>query len=145
MEADVERLLMEEEAGWAGLLAAFDAVPQERFEEPSVTREGWSAKDLMFHVAAWCEDCDIQLEHMRTDAPVDSGDTDTRNREFFEMSKGMDAPSVRIELLASRDRMRDALRRSGQITPQAQEWFRESGVIHYADHVRALTAWRERA
>ena len=144
MGADVEGLFTEEEAGWTALLEAFDAVPSERFEEPTVTTEGWSPKDLMFHVSAWCGECDTQLERIRTDLPVDSGDTDTRNREFFEMSKGMDTPSVRAELLASRERMREALRTFDQITPSAQEWFQESGAIHYADHVRDLSAWQGR-
>lgn len=144
MDADVERLLTEEEAGWSALLEAFDAVPTERFEEPTVTPEGWSPKDLMFHVGSWCGECDTQMERMRTDRPVDSGDTDVRNREFFETSKEMDAPSVRAELLASRDRMREGLQKFDQITPSAQEWFCESGAIHYADHVRDLSAWQER-
>jgi hypothetical protein len=144
MDTDLERLLTKEEAGWAALREAFDTVPRERFEEATVTPEGWSPKDLMFHVGAWCGECDTQLERMRTGGAVDSGDTDTRNREFFEMSKGMDAASVRESLLASRTRMREALRGFGQITPAAQEWFEESGTIHYADHIRDLSAWRER-
>jgi hypothetical protein len=146
MEADLEGLLTEEEVGWTALLAAFDAVPQERFEEGTVTPEGWSPKDLMFHVAAWCGECDTHLERMRTDTLVDDGlDTDTRNLRFFEVSKGLDEPSVRAELLASRTQMREALRKFDHITPSAQEWFQESGVIHYADHVRDLSAWQERA
>jgi hypothetical protein len=146
MDADVEGLLSEEEAGWAVLRGAFDAVPQERFEEPTVTAEGWSPKHLMFHVGAWCGVCDTHLERIRTDTLVDDElDTDTRNREFFEVAKGLDAPSVRAELLASRNRMREALQRFDQITPSAQEWFQESGAIHYADHVRDLLAWQERS
>jgi hypothetical protein len=146
MDADVERLLTEEEAGWAVLLGAFDAVPKERFEELTLTPEGWSPKDLMFHVAAWCGECDTHLEQIRTDTLVDDGlDTETKNRSFFEVSKGLDVPSVRAELLASRERMREALRRFEQITPSAQEWFQESGAIHYGDHVRGLSAWQERA
>ena len=146
MGVEVERLLTEEEAGWTALLGAFDAVPHERFEEPTVTPEGWSPKDLMFHVAAWCGECDTHLEHLRTDTLVDDGlDTDTRNRRFFEVSKGLDASSARAELLASRTRMREALQRFDPITPSAQEWFQESGAIHYADHIRDLSTWQERA
>ena len=146
MDAEVERLLTEEETGWAVLLGAFDAVPKERFEEPTVTPEGWSPKDLMFHVAAWCGECDTQLERIRTDTVVDDGlDTDTRNRGFFEISKGLDSTSARAELVASRTRMREALQRVNPLTPSAQEWFQESGAIHYVDHVRDLSAWQERA
>ena len=144
MDADRERLLSEEEIGWTALMVAFGAVPPERFEEATVTPEGWSPKDLMFHVAAWCGECDVHLERMRTDTPNDEVETDTRNREFFEMSKGMDAATVRAELPVARTRMREALQRFGAITPSAEEWFRESGTIHYADHLRDLSAWLER-
>ena len=146
MVADVEQLLTEEEVGWAALLEAFEAVPLERFEEPTVTPEGWSPKDLMFHVAAWCGECDTHLEALRTDTLADDElDTDAKNKTFFEVAKGLDGSSVRGELLDSRARMREALRRFGQITQSAQEWFQESGAIHYTDHVRDLSAWQERA
>ncbi len=146
MEADIELLLTEEGTAWAALLAAFEAVPPERFEEPTVTPEGWSPKDLMFHVGAWCGECDTQLERMKKGTIVDeSTDTDARNREFFDTSKGLDAQAVRSELAVSRTRMLEALGRLDQITPTAREWFEETGVIHYGDHVRDLTAWQERA
>ncbi|MGH2596823.1 MAG: hypothetical protein ACRDH7_12775 [Actinomycetota bacterium] len=146
MDTDIDRLLTEEEAGWIGLLAALEAVPVERWEEPTVTPDGWSPKDLMYHVAAWCAECDTHLEQMRTDTLVEDGlDTDERNRRFFEVSKGMDVSSTRAELLASRTRMREALQKLGTITPDSEEWFQESGAIHYADHVGHLSAWQGRA
>jgi hypothetical protein len=52
---DVEGLLAEEEQGWLELTDVLGDVPPERFDEPSVTDEGWSPKDVMYHVAAWSE------------------------------------------------------------------------------------------
>ena len=39
-----------EEEGWRRLQAAFARVPEDRFEEPTLTPDGWSPKDAMFHV-----------------------------------------------------------------------------------------------
>ena len=41
-ELDVERLLADEERGWLALTEVFGDVPIDRFDEPSVTEEGWS-------------------------------------------------------------------------------------------------------
>jgi hypothetical protein len=53
---DVRRLLDEEERRWLELTEVLGDVPPERFDEPTVTPEGWSPKDVMYHVAAWAEE-----------------------------------------------------------------------------------------
>ena len=42
----------------------FARIPPERFEEPTLTPEGWSPKDAMFHVAGWLSDCGWVLERI---------------------------------------------------------------------------------
>ncbi|MGZ8571928.1 MAG: hypothetical protein ACXWW5_06855 [Actinomycetota bacterium] len=147
MDADAERLAAEEEAAWLELHAALDLVPTERFEEPRLTSDGWSPKDAMFHLAAWCAEAASQLERMRTGTYVDPRiDTEAQNREWFEISKGLDVPTVSAELHASRTMMRQqwcALGALGRPTPEATEWFEESGHIHYRGHRRELLAWLE--
>ncbi len=39
---DRERLLREEDDAWRMLVLRFDAVPESRFAEPTLTPEGWS-------------------------------------------------------------------------------------------------------
>ncbi len=65
MDAEAERLAAEEDAAWAEIHAAFESIPAERFEEPRLTSEGWSPRDAMFHIAAWCAEAANQLERMR--------------------------------------------------------------------------------
>lgn len=145
MVDEVERLAAEEDAAWVELHAAFDQVPSDRFEKPSLTSEGWSPKDAMFHVGAWCAEAAIQLERMRMGTYVDPRiDTDTQNREWFDISRGLDVPSVKAEFHAARTVMRQEwceLGELGELTPDAIEWFEESGHIHYRDHRRELIAW----
>jgi hypothetical protein len=147
MDAECERLAAEEDSAWADLRAAFDRVPPDRFEEPTLTTDGWSPKDAMFHVAAWCAEAANQLERMRMGTYIDPRlDTEARNREWFEISTGLDVPTVRAELRACRTRMRQEwceLCEQAGPTPDAIEWFEESAHIHYGGHRRDLSAWLE--
>lgn len=147
MDADAERLAAEEDAAWVGLHAAFEAVPSERFEEPRLTPEGWSPKDAMFHVGAWCAEAANQLERIRLGTYVGGGiDIETMNREWFEISKGLDASTVKAELHAARTRMRQEwceLGEQGETVPNAIEWFVESGHVHFNEHRRQLLTWLE--
>ena len=139
---DAERLLAEEDAGWREMRALFDQVPRERFEEPSVTPEGWSAKDVMFHVAAWLDEASEALDRERSGVPdLEPGDTDAKNVAFLETSRAMGAEEVRSRLVLWRGRMLERWAALETVTPNAWEWFDESGPRHYAEHVKDLRAW----
>jgi hypothetical protein len=143
---DADRLVAEEETAWRTLIETFESIPPTRVEESSVTAEGWSPKDVMFHIGAWCAEAANQLERMRAGTFVEGGsDTDEKNREWFETSQRLDVPTVRAELHPARARMLREWQALGEITPSAREWFEESGSIHYREHARDLQAWLERA
>ncbi len=145
MDADAQRLATEEDAAWAGLHAAFERVPPDRLEEPRLTSEGWSPKDAMFHVGAWCAEAAIQLERMRLGTYVrEPIDVEALNRAWFEISKPLDVPTVKAEFHAARTRMRQEwfeLCEQGEPSPIAMEWFVESGHIHFNEHRGALLTW----
>jgi len=142
---DVEPLLAEERAGWEELRSVLDRIPLDRIEEPGVTPEGWSPKDVMFHVGAWCAECANQLEQIRLGTFVNQEDweEDRRNREWFETSRRLDVSTVRAELHTAHARMLREWEALSEITPAAWEWFEESGSLHYAEHVRDLRGWLE--
>jgi hypothetical protein len=147
MGADADRLAAEEDADWLELHAVFERIPADRFEEPRLTSEGWSPKDAMFHVGAWCAEAALQLERMLMGTYVDPRiDTETQNRVWFEISKSLDVPTVKAGFHAARTRMRQGwceLREQGEPGPDAVEWFEESGHIHYRGHRRELLTWLE--
>ena len=145
---DVDRLLAEEDAGWRELHATFDTVPAERFEEPGVNAEGWSPKDLMFHVGAWCAECGVQLERIAVGTydmpdPLEDQTVDQMNLAWLETSRTLDPPTVLAEFHAARARMMQAWQALDQVTADAWEWFEESGPLHYAEHLRELRGWLE--
>jgi len=143
---DVERLIGEESARWERLLDAFASIPDDRFEEPTVTPEGWSPKDVMFHVAYWTADCADALERIAA-GTWDGGADETpetieaTNREGFERSAAMPPAEVRTGFAEGRARMVGALTALDDVSPEAWEWFEESGPLHYAKHVEDLAAW----
>jgi hypothetical protein len=150
---DVTRLLAEEAEAWRLLDEAFRQIPEDRFEEPTLTAEGWSPKDAMFHVAGWMGDCGRQLERMRDgsfDPDEETGETiERQNEAWFEASRTMAPGDVRERFTASRRHMVQAFgelgSRSATPMPEAAEWFEESGALHYAKHVDDLRAFVEGA
>jgi hypothetical protein len=145
MSVDVERLLAAEDAAWRDLHDVFAAVPEERFDEPGVTPEGWSPKDTMFHVGAWLAQCTAVLERIRVGSGAEDDETtDARNAAWFAMSRELDVRTVRSELEAARVCARRCFGSLPDVTPEAWSWFEESGPIHYADHATDLRAWLAR-
>jgi hypothetical protein len=142
---DVDRLVAEEEVAWRALLEVFTSIPPDRLDGSGVTDDGWSPKDVMFHIGAWCAEAANQLERMRMGTFVErETDTEAKNREWFETSRRLDVPTVRAELHPARERMLREWLALGEKTPTAQEWFEESGSIHYGEHVLGLRTWLER-
>jgi hypothetical protein len=139
---DRARLLREEEEGWDRLHAVLGRIPSDRLDEPGVTDEGWSPKDVMFHVGAWLAEAARQLERIREGTyEVEDDAVEDRNRAWFALSKTLDVPTVRAELGSSRVMAREAVTGLVELTPEAREWFEESAGLHYAEHVRDLARW----
>jgi Mycothiol maleylpyruvate isomerase N-terminal domain len=145
MSMDVDRLVADETSGWKRLADVFARIPAGRFEEPTLTPEGWSPKDAMFHVGAWMDDCGSQLERIRAgsfDPTEETRDAiERQNAAWFRLSQSMDPTEVRSGFEAARVRMLEEFGRLGEVTPEAWEWFEESGPLHYAKHGSDLEAW----
>lgn len=134
-----------EERAWRELLEEVARFTPGQLEEPGVTPEGWSVKDALFHIGCWLAECAHALERMRLGTFVEPEvDTDAVNREWFEASRKLDAATARAELIAGRNRMLQEWAALPEITPEAVEWFEESGDIHYAKHLGDLRAFRRR-
>jgi len=139
-----EQLLSLEEAAWRELMSAVELLDDEQFERPGLTDDGWSVKDMCWHIGAWCAYALDALEQIESGTYRDEElDVEKLNREWFELSRGIDARTARAELAASRTRMCGQLQFLPEISPEAVEWFEESGHLHYREHVRDLAGWVE--
>lgn len=147
---DIRWLARKEEAGWKAFVDVLERVPADRFEEPGVTPEGWSPKDVMFHVGGWLDDCASALGRIadgtfdRDAEPDDRATIDGINRTWYQRSRSMSVDEVRRGFARSRDRAVRAFGTLREVTPEAWEWFEESGPLHYAAHGRDLAAWLAR-
>jgi hypothetical protein len=131
-----------EDAGWDELVGVLEPLTPEQFEEPGYSPEGWSVKDLMAHIAAWQAEAGMVLQQIRNDTyaarPVD---VDAMNREFHLASRDLPLWVVRAELWSARTRMLSAMNDLEEVTPEAEEWFLESGPEHYGEHLPRLRQW----
>ena len=142
-----EDLLAAEESGWRRLNELISRLTEEQLERPGYAPEGWSVKDLMWHVACWSADCVRAFDQMRagtfTGTTIDE-ETDVVNRRWFLQSRELDVATVRAEWHASRTLLVERFTTCEPLTPDAEEWFEETGPLHYAKHLGDLPEWVER-
>ncbi|HSJ50280.1 MAG TPA: maleylpyruvate isomerase N-terminal domain-containing protein [Actinomycetota bacterium] len=141
-----EDLLRREAEAWHRLAAALDGLTPRQLERPGLNGEGWSIKDLLWHVAVWCDDAAETLHAMAAgtwdgrDLAAEVG-TDRVNREALERSREMGLEPVRAAWWRDRGRMLEAFGALEDVTPRAAEWFDEAGPAHYEEHLEELEAW----
>jgi hypothetical protein len=136
-----------EEAGWVELNTLLHGLSADQLTIPRSTADGWSIKDVMWHIAAWSADAAGQLERMRvgTFDPTEVQDTQALNDAWLEISKGLELDTVKAEWYSARTMMVERFGEGVALPAEADEWFDEAGALHYAEHLRDLRAWVERA
>jgi hypothetical protein len=139
-----EELLRAEEQRWNELHGLTAPLSDEQLEQPGYTPDGWSVKDMMWHIACWSADCVRAFDQMRagtfTGVTIEE-DAEVVNRRWFEQSRGLDVETVKAEWHASRTMMVERFASVDPLTPDADEWFDETGPLHYAKHLTDLRPW----
>lgn len=142
--AEKAELCREEDRAWEELAQVLESLSPEELEEPGYLAEGWSVKDLLAHLACWCSEAARAFQRMRVGTYRPQRiDVDAWNQRFYEAHRGLPPSVVRAELCASRTRMLAEFNDLPELSPEAVEWFRESGALHYAEHLPRLRAWVE--
>jgi hypothetical protein len=139
-----EDLLRSEDQGWAELRSLLDALSPQQMLEPGLTPEGWSVKDLLWHLGAWWAEAGVMLERIRAgtyDGGGQNENVDELNARFLEEGRRLDLSTVKAELYAARNQALVEFAALPEVTPEAEEWFRESGPEHYQEHLDDLRAW----
>jgi hypothetical protein len=137
-------LLRSEDQGWAELRSLLDALSPQQTLEPGLTPEGWSVKDLLWHLGAWSAEAGVMLERIRTgtyDVKDQATNVDELNARFLDEGRRVDLATAKSELYAARNRALMEWAALPKVTPEAEEWFRESGPEHYQEHLDDLRAW----
>lgn len=139
--ASKRELIEEEDSSWNEFNGLIESVDPSRMEEPGYSDE-WSVKDLIGHVGGWLSEAGVVLEQIRMGTYADRDlDVDAMNRELYEANRDLPPSVVRAECFSARNRMLHELEMLPEVTPKAEEWFRESGARHYAEHLGRLRDW----
>src|SRR3954451_16177063 len=141
---DRTRLLGDEAHGAAAFEAVVSEIPDDRWDDRTVTPEGWTPVVLMAHVAGWLDECADVLEAMRAgtwDPDAADEPVDTINARQASRAAARTPQSAEEPIAPARLRARAAWEALPELTPDAWSWFEESGPNHYAKHVHDLSAW----
>lgn len=141
-----EELLRVERERWNEFRALIDRIPADRMMENSLNPDGWSVKDLLWHMRCWDMEIAHELERIRLGTYVDRDyDTDEMNERFFEEGVRVDQETVVTEWLAARERALEQLAGLPELTPPAEEWSSELAYKHLDDHLPELRRFVEKA
>ncbi len=145
-----EELLRREAEGWERVAELVDGLTAAGVVRPGLSPDGWSVKDLLWHVGFWCDDAARALTRMAEGAwdgvhpSREPGWTDRVNGEELARSRSVAPAEAREAWVEGRRRMLSALGALTEVSPEAEEWFEESGPSHYAEHLPELEAWISR-
>lgn len=141
--ATKSELCRAEDDGWNEVNALIESLTPPQIEEPGYYPDvGWSVKDLLAHLAAWMAEAARILTqvHYGTYLKRDL-DVDAMNKDFYEANRDLPLSVVRAEAFASRNRMLSEMNAIDGMTPEAEDWFEESGRRHYEEHLPRLREW----
>src|SRR5215210_4932912 len=99
-----EDLLEIERERWIQLRKLLGEIPASRTDEPSIDPDGWSVRDLVWHLACWNDVVRHQLDLMRQGAFDDRSewDTDQNNARFLASGSTVRFTEALTELDRSR-------------------------------------------
>jgi hypothetical protein len=139
-----DALFREEAERWEELHALVDSMPPDRVDDPGYFEEGWSAKDLIAHLASWLSEAGVVLEQIRvgTFRPEEI-DIDAMNARFREAMRDVPFRDIRAQGIAARHRMLRAWRSLPEPSAEADRWIAKAGSEHYSEHLPRLREWVE--
>jgi hypothetical protein len=144
---DKDALTLRERDAWAEFGGVVDGLTPEQRERPGVNVEGWTVKDVLWHIAHWWTDLAGMLDEMRagtfTEPPEDDEATDAENARVLEESRRMSFADVERGVVAARDLMLAAWDPLPEIDEPAQRWFVWETIEHYEEHLPGIRALAE--
>ena len=136
-------LCSEEDATWQEFVDAWGRVPDALFEEAGY-HPGWSVKDMVAHIGSWQAYAVQMFQRIRVGTyESERLDVDAMNAQFVEAWRDQPVWAAKAECFASRTRFVQEFALLPELTPEAEEWFLESGTVHYREHLPRLREWAD--
>jgi hypothetical protein len=139
---DIRALVEDERRCWGEFQSLLASLSPEQAERPGYFLEGWSAKDLLAHVAGWLAEAGQVLEQVRVGTFTGRDmDIEGRNAVFLEANRPQPLRVVHAEAYAARTRLLQEVGQLVGVTTVADIWLRKAGPEHYAEHLPRLREW----
>jgi hypothetical protein len=139
---DMRALVEDERRCWGEFQALLASLSPEQAERPGYFLEGWSAKDLLAHVAGWLAEAGQVLEQVRVGSFTGRDmNIEGRNAVFLEANRPQPLRVVHAEAYAARTRLLQEVGQLVGVTAVADLWLRKAGPEHYAEHLPRLREW----
>jgi hypothetical protein len=141
---DRDELLRVERDRWNEFDRLVRCVPSDRLDEPTLNPDGWSVKDLLWHMGSWDDEIADQLERIRAGTYTEHGwDEDPMNARYLEEGRRSDARSARELCSRARERVRAEMDLQPDLTAAVEDLFSESAYKHMDDHLPELRRFVE--
>jgi hypothetical protein len=108
--------------------------------EEAVLPDGWTVKDVLWHVAYWWRDGSRTFVAMAAGthrADEDEEETDVTNARVLDDSRSRSLQEVEAEVAAARTACLETFVPVAG-NPEADELFRSETIDHYEEHLRAV-------
>ena len=139
-----EQLIGLERERWQEFQSLLDQIPPSGMHTTTLNDDGWSVKDLLWHMRCWDTEITSELKRIRLGTYVDYDyDTDEKNARFFDEGRDVEPMLARTEWRAARERALAEMARLPEVTPPVDEWFSELAYKHMDDHLPELRRFVE--
>ena len=132
-----------EATAYQAFALAVAAIPIERREGP-VLPDGWSVKDVLWHVIHWWREgvTTFLAMHAGTYEEAETGEdlTDATNARVLEESRSMSLTDVEEAVTAARTALLEAFAPVATV-PEAVGLFVSETIEHYEEHLPTLRAF----
>ena len=141
MSVKQQQLDLEEER-WEQLCTLLNKIPD--WEQPGVA-DGWSAKDLLAHIAVWHAVTIDRLESYGAtgELPPAPTDIDAFNAETYEACKDLSLHDVKVMSASSRHRFREQVDELSEddAAKLAEYPIASNAHGHYEEHIEQLESY----
>ena len=137
---DKAELTAREAETWATFRSEVDALTPEQMELPAANDDGWSVKDVLWHIAHWWSDLAGMIEEVNAgtpfvEPPEDDEATDAENARVLEESRALALDDVVGGVADARARLLAAWLGLAQVDPALEQWFVWETIEHYEEHL----------
>lgn len=141
---DRDELLRVGRDRWDEFDRLLQAVSSDRLDEPTLNPDGWSVKDLLWHMGSWDAEIADQLERIRAGTYAGHRwNEDPMNARFLEEGRRADVRSARELCSRARERVRSEMDLQADLTEAVEDLFSESAYRHVDDHLPELRRFVE--